>query len=224
MKKSVDLMFKPQPFDQKYIGKIIMLPKEGPWSELNLHLVAAYDYVGEFFLSRKVSSGGWWDPLYRRVDNIQDRDIYTVNDAVCLVYEEIKKEEKAISDLSLDDKLVVNFEKLKQNNLNEFRDLAMRYWNTYSQCGILKKLANNVTRATEEHYASEYDRELRKIEKGLRRLNKRLNFYFGENAKEVEELIKSCDYFEDPGYYIWHMEGRIKDLQSQIKALYEIKK
>lgn len=171
--------------------------------------IVAYDYLAEKYLTVDLSV---WVHAYSQVN--PKSPLYTLEEALqCLDEHKAMMEqekEKLIQRAFFYDQVRKNLQQTsKVNYQNEMLHLSNAYHEALRQ---KRDLTMYLSGTNSEGYVKMYTQELRRTEKALRRLDKRFNFYFGDNAEYVKECIREIGPYNT-------MQSGIKVLNDNMKRV-----
>lgn len=151
--------------------------------------IVAYDFLNDAYLTIDFT---WWTNAYSK--NYNDSPFYTLEEALRILDEckamMEKAKEELIEKAFFYDQVRNNLRDSKRTNYqHEMLHLSNAYYDTLRQ---KQDMINYMNSASTEEYKEMYRRELVATERGLRRLEKRFNFFFGDQAEHVKECIRAA--------------------------------
>ena len=193
-------------FDRNIIGKFCKKEKDKYSNMLEFRIVVGYDFVNKVYIVKDMHN------LFHGYNILcaagkELPELYTFEQACAIIDEEIEKEKQKY--LILDKQLPETRQKeFRSNEATEFA----RLFNTYKECrnqiGIYQEYLIWAEQRHDFETRNLYTKELAGAQKALRRLDKRFYYYFGDEAKRVQEIVVGYGYFDD----VVHAKSRIADL------------
>ena len=163
-------------FQKDNIGKFIYRQRLGGENIFDLLIITGYDYFTERYYGHYICHGLWGRDEYNYIDTRELDTALTYTDTVDLLNSKINKLQEQINDIL---KFVDRFDISKYEHENERNELQ-RLQRSYKECVNEKNLYEKL-----KPYHTEYEKELQRVVKSLKRIEKRFYHYFKADAKDI---------------------------------------
>lgn len=204
-------------FNPSMIG-LLYESRYGSRGTLHFNVIVGYDYSSNLYLSKPL---GRSTRDYSIVDKAELARIVHPSQAILLINEEISRKNEQIDIMNLKG-IEIDEKSLRENYKNEYRKLLISYRQTYNQIKPLTDYINYFKRIDREKDIALYEKELRKIKKGLKRFDKRFYFFFKEEAEKVKNIVIENSFFEDIYYAKKGALDEIDRLEKQRTAIFSV--
>ena len=208
-------------FEINNIGKLVMkyYHKNREINPFNppptFEFIVGYDYLNNAYLTIDFT---WWTGNYSKIHN--ESPFYTVEEALHLLDERKTLIEKTKEDLIekafFYDKVREN---LKQTNKTNYQNEMLHLSNAYYESLRQKHDLEMYISGSSEEYQKMYARELASTEKAIRRLEKRFNFFFGDQAEYVKECIRAAGPHNTMKRSIKILQDNVEKIEKQKQTL-----
>lgn len=196
-------------FDNSMIGKLYLENSKNGIPAFRI--ISGYDYLSSKYISKYIP---FIFDSYSLVEIDEKLYLYSLEDAIDLFDKNIKNYTEKLNKIKdiFNSLNIINF---SYNRYLEFSYLFNRYIEISNQSKIMGELLSNAKKQSESKEIKLYSYEFNKTQKALRKINRRLNHFFGNDVDLIKKLIWENPYCKTLTEMMNKFENRINRIESE---------
>ena len=202
---------------ENLVGKLVQLPSSKYDDNMVVFgVVMGYDFLEKLYIVKTLHTlGGHYEKL-KTPDG--EPKTYLASEVIDILNKCIADEEenKKMLKYSFTDKLGRN---LRNNEANEVKRLFNVYKEILRQIDIYTQYIAFAEKSFRSWEATLYKHHLSKSQRALHRISKRFYYYFGENGKKIQEILRTYSCFSDIKYADRRIDEKIRKYRAVIDKI-----